>query len=357
MRLTEVVREAWRDLASGAARAVTNAVVLAVLLGVCAGGWTLAVATDVRSAADYVASGAATLVQQAEGRIDASACAALSASDGVVASGALRRVPVGAVPAALAGSSLPTYEVSAGFLDVLSTRGRSGVVGVVPSRQLADELGVDPGDRIPLLGGPAVPVAAVYEYPDDGRDPDLEYALLAPTAAGGPFDACWATVWPEREDAVQLLRRTVLPTSGAEDEARPTVEQLNPRAGTAFVPTNRSPPWVPVGAAGLAGASVGIVAVLRRRLSLASDLHVGVPRRAQVLGVVLAHLVWASVAAVGALGIAVLPVRGLSDADAVPIVVRALVIVVAGVVGALLGGAVTASGIRERSLHRYFRAR
>ncbi|GAA3340588.1 hypothetical protein GCM10017714_20920 [Curtobacterium pusillum] len=358
MRSSEVVREAWRDIASGAAWAATAAVVLAVLLAGIVGLRAMGVVADVRAATRYVASGAATTVQRAEGRIDGRVCDALGGSEGVIASGALRRLEQGAVPAALPRSAVPTYEVTVGVLGVLGVPESAGSVGVVLSPAVHDALGLGPGDDLAMTSGSTVTVTGVYAYPDDGRDPDLEYALLAPTADDGePFDACWVTVWPLRDDTVPMLRRAVLPATGAEGEDRPTVGQLNPRLGETFVRSGDVPAVVPMAVAGATGTAVGAAAVMRRRLSLASDLHVGVPRSAQVAGIVLQHLVWASAAALAAVATATIIVRGLPADDAVPIVTAAVAVAVVGVVGTLVGGALAATSVRERSLHRYFRAR
>jgi len=358
MRTREVVREAWRDVASGAAGVLTSAVVLAVLLAAVVGLHSAVSAADVRSAAAYRTSGAATTVQRAEGRIDGRVCEGLADSEGVLASGALRRAEQGAVPAVLPGSAVPTYEVSAGLVRVLGATGSAGTAGVVISPGVHDALGQGADDRIALADGTSVPVTGVYAYPDDGRDPDLEYALLAPTLDDGrAFDACWVTVWPERDDTVSMLRRTVLPTTGAGDEARPVVGQLNPRLGASFVRRGDVPDSVPLGTAGAAGLVVGAAAVLRRRLTLASDLHVGVAKNAQVLGVALQHVVWAAVASTVAIGTAAVVVRGLPSEDAVPIIRSAAGVAAIGLVGALAGGVLAASSIRERALHRYSRGR
>jgi hypothetical protein len=367
MRMTEVWREAWRDVTSGASWAATTAVVLAVLLGGVVGLRAAAVADDVRSAAVFVASGAATTVQRAEGRIDGQVCDALSDSEGIVASGAFRRLDDGTVPAALPGSAIPTYEVTAGVRGLLGdaagdeaagSAGVAGAAGVIVSPTVQRTLGLAPGDRLVTADGPGAAVAGVYDYPDDGRDPDLEYAVLAPAVDDGtPFDACWATVWPQRDDTVSMLRRTVLPASGAEGEDRPTAGQLNPTLGAVFAPAARQPVLVPFGAAALVGLTIGGAAVARRRLAMASDRHVGVPRSAQVVGVVLQHLVWASVGAVVATSVAVVSVRGLDVDDALPIVREAIAIASLGLVGVLLGGALAAAAVRERALHRSFRSR
>ncbi|WIB78138.1 hypothetical protein DEJ28_03280 [Curtobacterium sp. MCPF17_002] len=358
MRLAEVVREAWRDIASGAAWAGVGAIVFAVLLGGVVGLRTAAVAKDVRAAAAFVASGAATTVQRAEGRIDGRVCDALAETEGVITSGALRRLDAGTVPAALPGSAVPTYEVTAGLPGVLGTAGTVGVAGVIVSPAVRESLGLAPGDPLVTAAGTSSEVAGVYDYPDDGRDPDLEYALLAPTADdGAPFDACWVTVWPQREDTRAMLRRTVLPASGADDEARPTVGQLNPRLGAAFAPSAAASAEVPFGAAVVAGLAVGGAAVARRRLALASDLHVGVQRSVQVLGIVVQHAVWGAVGALVAVGVAVVLVRGLPVDDALPIVLEAAATATLGLVAVVLGGALAAMMVRERALHRYFRSR
>jgi hypothetical protein len=357
MRVTEVLREAWRDLATGAGAAVACAVVLAVLLGGVVGLRTLTVAGDVRAAAHWVASGAATQVFTAAGRIDGRACAALADEPDVLAAGAFRKTEDGTVVAALPGTSIPTYEVTGGAAGLFSITGTTGGPGVMVAPEVAEELGVHPGELIVTPDGP-VPVSGVYSYPDDGRDPDLAYAVLAPTAAGDePFDACWATIWPEDETAVAGLRRTLLPGTGSEDGERSTLGQLNPRSGTAFVPSEPPMPGVLEGAALGLGLVVGCTAVLRRRLSIASDRHVGVSTAAQALGIAVQHLVWGAVGAVLALAVSVVLVRGLPFDDGLPIVVGAALLCVLGLVGAVTGGAAAVPLVRERALHRYFRTR
>ncbi len=358
MPVGEVCREAWRDVVSGASWAVTWAVVCGVLLTGLVGIRTAGLTGDVRSAAAYVASGAATTVQRAEGRIDGRACDALGTSEGVVASGALRRIEVGTVVASLPGSAVPTYEVTPGMLGVLGVGASTGRPGVVVSPSVRETLGASPGEELVLVGNRTVPVSGAFVYPDDGRDPDLEYSLLAQAIDDGrPYDACWVTVWPQRDDTVPMLRRTVLGSTGAEDEARPTVGQLNARPGAVFTPSGALPLAVPLGAAAVLGFAVGGAAVLRRRLALAADLHVGVPRSAQVLGVVVQHAVWAGTAVLVPVSVATVMTSGLSPADAVPIVLGAREIAVVAFIATLVGGATATGCVRERALHRYFRTR
>jgi hypothetical protein len=357
MRTVEVLREAWRDLVTGAGAAGTCAVVLAVLLSGVVGLCTTTTAEDVRASARFVTSGAATQVFTAEGRIDGTACAALADDVSVLASGALRRVEDGLVVAALPGTSVPTYAVSGGFPAVIGVDGVVGGPGVVASAEVAGTLGVEPGERIESARG-TVPVAGVYAWPDDGRDPDLAYAVLAPAIDDGtPFDACWATIWPEDDTALAGLRRTLLPSTGAEDDTRATSGQLNPRSGTTFTPAVAAPSGVVETVVLGMGLAVGIGAVIRRRLSIASDRHVGVTVGAQALGVGIQHGAWASVGAALAVAASVVLVRGLPVADAWPIVVHAVVLSALGLLGAVAGGVAGVALVRERSLHRYFRTR
>jgi hypothetical protein len=357
MRVTEVLREAWRDLATGAGAAVACAVVLAVLLGGVVGLRTLTVAGDVRAVAQWVASGAATHVFTAAGRIDGRACAALVDEPDVLAAGALRRLDDGMAVAALPGTSIPTYEVTGGATSLFSVTGTTGGPGVVVAPEVAEELGVHPGEQIVTPDG-LVPIAGVYSYPDDGRDPDLAYAVLAPTAVDdSPFDACWATIWPEDETALAALRRTLLPTNGSEDGERSTLGQLNPRSGTAFVPSDLPTPGLLEGVALGLGLAVGCAAVLRRRLSIASDRHIGVSTAAQAVGIAVQHLVWGAVGTALALAVSVVLVRDLPFADGLPIVAGGAVLCGLGLVGAVAGGAAAVPLVRERALHRYFRTR
>lgn len=357
MRTTEVLREAWRDIASGAGAAVVCAGVLAVLVAGVVGVRTVAVADDVRAAARWVVSGAATQVFTAAGRIDGRACAALADEPDVLAAGAFRKTEDGMVVAALPGTSIPTYEVTGGATALFGVAGTTGDTGVLVAPEVAEVLGVGPGQQIATPDGP-VPVAGVYAYPDDGRDPELSYAVLAPTVDdGAPFDACWATVWPQDETAVSALRRTLLTATGSEDGERSTLGQLNPRSGTAFLPSDPPAPGLLESVALALGLVVGCAAVLRRRLSIASDRHVGVRVAAQALGIAVQHLAWGAVAAALALAVSVVLVRGLPPGDGLPVVADGAVLCVLGLVGAVTGGAAAVPLVRERALHRYFRTR
>lgn len=357
MRPGEVLREAWRDLATGAAGAVTCAAVLAVLLCGIVGTPARATVQDVRDAARFLSSGAATQVFTATGRIDGRACQALAQDPHVVAAGAVRRVADGLVVSALPRTALPLHEVTTGFPTVLGVDGRSSGVGVLLAPDVASALGKAAGDDLAVPRG-SVPVAGVYSYPDDGRDPDLEWAALAPAPDDGrPFDACWATVWPADDSVRAALRRTVLPGTAGTEAVRPTLGQLNPRSGTTFATTASLPTGSAEAAALGAGLTVGLAAARRRRLVTASDRHLGVGVGAQAVSTAVQHLVWGVVAASVATAFAAVLVRGLPIGDAAPVVLHAAVRSGLAVVGAVCGGVVGVTTVRDRALHRYFRSR
>ncbi len=358
MRLREAVREALRDVVSGAGRAGTCALVLAVLLVAVVGTRVVALVDDVRAAATWVGSGAATTVEQADGRIDGRACTALSEVDGVLGAGALRRVEEGTSVLALPATAVPTWEVSPSTASILAIEGKAGTSGVWVSEAVAEELGVSAGATLATSGGP-VPVAGVYAWPDDGRDPDLEYALIAPVPEDGePFDQCQVTVWPQDPSVGALLRATVLPSAGEQDESQPTSGQLNPRLGVTFVPdVGADAVLFAAAGAGTFGLVVGAAAVFRRRLSIASDRHCGVPVAYQVLGAMVQHAIWGAVAAAVTVAVAAVLARGVSTDDGGPVGSEAMLLGGLGVVGAVLGAGVGVLSVRERALHRYFRIR
>lgn len=357
MRVREAVREGWRDVVAGAGGAALFAILAAVVLGGIVGVRATGVVAEVRAAHEFVAVGGATTIVRAPGRIDGRACDALVDIASVSAAGALREDVEGTVPSALPRTAVPTYDVTDGFGALLSRVGGGGA-GVMASRAVSDELGLAAGDALSTATGTSR-VSAVYDHPDDGRDPELEYALLAPTVDDGrAFDACWATIWPQDDSATGAVRRVVLPSTGAEGEERVTTGQLNPRHGARFA----------VGGAVIdadtatvasfaAGAVIGGIAVLRRRLSIASDRHIGVTITAQLIGTTVQHVVWAVVGGIAAFASVVVLVRGLDGSDAGPVLLEATVGLAVGIVGAVVGGALGLASIRERALHRYFRTR
>lgn len=357
MRAVEVLREAMRDVASGAAAGITFAVLCAVLVGGTAAALSADRVDDVDAARRYVDAGAATLIERADGRIDGAACDALARLGSVRASGAVRRVSDELVAASLPRSSVPTSAISPGFGRVLDISGRSDGAGIVVSADVARRLGASVGDAVPT---PTVStrIIGVYSYPDDGRDQELAYAVLEPDARrSGPYDECWATVWPDDTSVASALARTVLHGAGGEDEAHPTLAQLNPTLGIHFV-AHRAIPQVAGGAAAAAfGLVIGAAFVLRRRLALASDRHVGVRKIAQLGSQLAQAAVWSVVGCAVAVPVVLGLVHRLPSGDGAPVVLSAIRVLACGLCGVAAGVIVAVSLVRERSLFRYFSQR
>ncbi|WP_306232622.1 hypothetical protein [Agrococcus beijingensis] len=310
-------REAWRNVASGAARPVLLAALASLVVLVAQLSDLAAVAAADARAEAFRAAGADVLVVQSSGGIDASRCRALVQVAGVEAAGAIR-ADEPRFAASAPGSSIPTFEVTPEFGAVLGTK-TSGA-GVLLSSEAASMLDAAMGERLPLIDG-STAVGGVYRYPSDGRMLGLGFAMLVPTTDPGHYDACWMRTWPAA-DAHQMLLQTV--ATGASDTP-PDLRQLNPRLGAELDAASafheRPTRLLPLAGA-LALAAIGAGAVLLRKLELASARHLGVSREALAAGI------------------------GLS-----------LLAPFAGAIGALAGGAITAASIRERDVYRSFRQR
>ncbi|MCI0157051.1 hypothetical protein KNO15_10125 [Leifsonia shinshuensis] len=355
MRLGEALRESRRDVASGAGRTVAFALVYTALVGGIVLASALSAAAAVRDARAYVASGAAVFVMKATGGIDGRSCDAMSMLANVVASGALREETEGVASARLPQTQISLFAASDGFPDLLRGAGDARGGGLGLSQEVADTLGLEPGDPMATTRG-TTKVASVFDYPDDGRDPLLAFAAIgqAPHSKAA-FDQCWVLIWPHDEKAVAALGRTVLPGATGSGE-RPTLVQLNQTRGSQFTAATMFDHSVAGPLAAAAGGLLGVAFVIRRRLSLASDRHVGVARAAQVVSQTAQVLLWVAVGAVASLALVLVAVR-LPVEDRMPIVQQSAVLLVAGGGAALAASALTVCAIRDSALFRYFKNR
>lgn len=356
MRWSAICREVRRDVATGAARTVLTAVALTALLIGLAAGEVAAVRQAVRAAAAYRDAGAAVLTLAAPGRVDGAACAALADLDQVVAAGAIRAAPVPLAPAALPRTTIPTTEVTSGLLAVLGIE-RTPAAGVVLSDQAVDALGTPIGSTLSLNTG-SVEVTATYGWPADGRRPGYGYAALLPVAPRGAFDECWVSTWPVPTTIGSVLRTTLLPGEGRDQESPAVVSQLNTTLGARFDGgtvfdgrLTRFAPWLSSGVA----LVIGFLSVRSRRAVIAGLLHDGVGAAALIgIGggevaswVVPSGLLASSCAVIAA---AVGPPEGMTAS-----IVLALRVILPSLVAAVLGAGLALAGIRERRLMIYVR--
>lgn len=355
MRWTEALREAGRDIASGAGRTATFAVLFLVLVGGVALAAELTTLQAITAARAYVESGSATYVMKTQKRIDGRSCDALESLPNVTAAGAIREDAELLVPSTLPQTPIASFSMSPGFRDLLAARGDATRAGVALSEDVAGTLGADVGDDVATAHG-STPVNSVFAYPDDGRDSVLAFSALAVIPLGeDPFDACWATIWPHDESAVAALGRTVLPRAGSSAD-RPVLSQLNQAHGLEFTSPRAFGSDSATLLAVFAGAVLGAAHVFRRRLALASDRHIGVGRLPQVITQTGQCVIWASLGAAGALS-AVLVSLPPQDADRGPLLTASVLVLAGGAGSAVTACGVTTCLIRESSLFRYFKNR
>lgn len=113
MRLKAVLRETWRNVATGTSRCA----LISLLLSICAVACMCADLTQmtglIGDARKWEESGASTYAITLQGGIDGAACEGLRSANGVLGAAALRqssdRVRIASLPA----TEIPTYEASA----------------------------------------------------------------------------------------------------------------------------------------------------------------------------------------------------------------------------------------------------
>ncbi len=359
VRWMEALVEAWRNLSSGVSHGLAWALVTALIVGLLACLEARAAQDSVNDASDYVARGGATWVLEGVGLIDGGACDRLTDTGRVLASGALRQETGSIVIPPLPSSGVPLYTVTPGLSQVIGLDRSGASAGVWLSQTVAERYGLGPSEELGSSLGDTV-VGAVYSYPDDGRQPGLGYAVLAPTVGtDGPFDQCWLTVWPSDGPILGLAQMALVPVSDPQVLTQVRLTQLNPTLQSVFTgaedfrtrPT-RLAGWISL----VAGLIIGFSSGWARRLERASALHAGVGKGFLLLGAEVETLVWALAAVIlAAPWILVFAYRAVADQAFIAVVgARPLLV---GLVGVLAGSAVAIATTRESRLFAYFRGR
>lgn len=384
MCLRAIWREACRNLLTGTSRTVALTLVLAAcMIGAITVDW-LQIRNLESNAAAWVSAGASTYVITAPGHIDGQTCSRLQAVDGVLAAGAFRSVDTRTVLAAFPSTGVPTYQTTPNAVTVFdiasndlhadgassSARGLGDGMGIVLSREAADLIGADAGDRLALADGRQTTVTAVYDYPDDGRASGYGYAALEPVPENGMFDSCMVAAWPIPDDLDALLRYTVgdaepsaaadVNESDSSQSVDATISQLNATLGT--VPPSASS--FRHRSTGMAFIVVTVVALLAagasawsRRVELASALHAGYRRIALITQLTMETTAICCAGMMLSLPLAAYAVTASQTGDRLAMAVALARIVVAVDAGALVGTMLVAAGVRERLLFRFFKER
>ncbi|ALJ18689.1 hypothetical protein [Microbacterium sp. No. 7] len=357
MRPAGIWREACRNIVSG----TTRLVLFATLLGLAVGSLVVVDLLQIRTFTDaaqaYQRSGASIAVLEAPQHIDGAACQALADIEGVRAAGAVRAEERRLTLSALPGAPVPVSSVTAGFAELLGADVDPGA-GVYLSDQVAEAIQAAPGGEIATHDGP-VRVVGVYAYPSDGRMPGYGYMALVPVNDGGPFDACWADVWPQSDGIPSLLYTALSPIAAGAD-VQVSLGQLNATLGTRFSGAadfeGRLTRFAPL-AAGLVALALGFLALRLRRLEIASNLHAGIARADQRGILAVETAAWIAVAVLLAESAIVVTIAADPAADRAALLLIAQRAVFAAVVGATAGALTAWLLTRERHLFRYFKGR
>lgn len=355
MRIPEVLREAWRNVQSGASKAgwLSVALLLAITLTACAELWTVS-ALDKR-ARDYHSAGASVRVLKAEAGIDPKRCDALSKSRGIQSAGAMKAAPPLGI-SSLPGVAVPAFETTLGFQAVLGLEVALNA-GVLIPEPLAKRWKIQRGDTLETDRG-SMSVAAVFPYPeDDGRDSRLANTVLFPSLGAGMFDECWADVWPSTAGMDSLIRTS---QNAGPGEASTAVSTLNPTLGLVFTGADqyegRITRFAPATSSAL-GMIIGLLGGARRRLEYASSLHAGVARGDLTLIALFESVIWAGVAGLVATAGVLLGARLAAPLIADALFGHLLMIGGLGILGAITGSLLLAAFTRESRLFKYFKER
>lgn len=357
MKLSALLREAGRDIASGSARFSLFAALLGLAMTTSAAVDATFILQTVDAADRFRSSGASILTVVAPGQVNGAACERFSAIRGVSAAGAMRESPEKLVFTLTPSAPVPTFDVTPGFPRVLSLRADSHA-GLVLSGEAADSVGVAAGDVVATTDG-ELQVGSTFVYPADGRRPGFGYAAFVPGEGDSPFDECWVQAWPQVQNLRQVLLTAIYPGKFNAGHP-PVIAQLNTSLGDELDANREFRDRIgrlaaPVNC--LTAVGVGYAAIRSRRLQLASALHIGV-RRADVISLALLETAaWAASAAIISMAVLVGIVRGEPSAERVAILANEAPVSLAGFVGAVIGAALAAAGCRERALFRYFRDR
>ena len=354
MRLDALLREAWRNLASGTTRGVWWAAVLAVVLGSATVFDAVTVSSIGRSAQMFQDRGGSVLIVESIGAIDGAQCEALASLERVRGAVALRQSAEPLRLAALPSSPPALYEATPGFARFFTTHPSDEGAGIWLSGQLEQSVGelagsslIDPSTRVQYAG--------YFDYPDDGRSMSLAYTAVIEVPATGLFDECWVDVWPQRDDLASLATFAVRTPLDAPPEVR--IRQLNTSMGESLDQelelANRVTRLLPLFSTVIAGL-VGVVAVRLRRLEIASALHVGVRIRDLAGQLMLECISWAVPAGALALAAAFLIARPLEGGDAVFVWLSAGFTVATGATAVMVGIFGGLASIRSKRFFQFF---
>ena len=370
MKPTAILSEAWRDIATGAARALACATILTVIAVAVATFDLTGILALQHESRQWVDSAAAIHIISGGKQIDSASCASLTRATGttgngggatpIQAAGALRaagEITLTAMPAA----PLDAWQATPGFADVLGIGATQQTrPGVWISSQLARTLHMREGDDLATTRG-RMHVSAVFAWPDDSRDQRLAYAVVSPVPAGSArqWDECWATIDPANPDAEDLLNTTAIAVPGAAPATQ--VKQANTMLGTDPDLAGRyrgRATRIMLVVIPVAAFAIALAAVRARRIEIADDLHMGLPRGGILTTIALETFAWTLPAVLAASAVSYLVAAWAGGrANALTLTEIQLPALAAALVTAQIGAAMGVTSIRDRQLFAFFKNR
>jgi hypothetical protein len=317
----------------------------------------LTVQSLMQEALRYRDSGAATITVLSPGRIKGDVCDDLSQVPSVIASGAIRHDDNSYSSVAMPNGVIASYSITEGALSVFRVDNMNEG-GVAISSTVAFTLGIAPGDSLVLTTGRTT-VRGVYDWPNDGRRPGFDFAMLIPVPTSELFDECWVTTWPMTE-SVQTLLNLSIDNSAGDTNARTEYSQVNSALGKEFTGTerfnHRMTQFASVIVFGLTGL-LSFVMVWSRRLELSSAQHVGVTWWAQLTQLLVEHGICFLVGSGIILGINAMIIASIVPVDTEGLWSIAWRNLAYALYGSLAGLVMTSCMITPKRLFRYFKVR
>lgn len=370
MKPAAILSEAWRDIATGTTRAIACTAILTII----AAGTTLFDLTGILSlqheSRQWNTSAAAIHIISGSKQIDPTTCAALTQITGttrdndrttpIQAAGALKssgEITLTAMPAA----PLDAWQATPGLADVLGIGATQQTQpGVWVSSQLADTLHVREGDDLPTLQG-VMHISAVFSWADDSRDQRLAYAIVTPTPinAGQQWDECWATIDPANPDAEDLLNTTATAIPGASPATQTkqanTMLGTNPDLDTRY---RQRTTRIMLAITPIAAFAIALTATRARRIEIADDLHMGLPRSGILVTNALETLAWTLPAILAATAITYTTACWTSGhANALTLTAIQLPALTTALITAQIGAAIAITAIHDNQLFAFFKNR
>lgn len=369
MKPTAILSEAWRNIATGTTRALACAAILTLIATGAAVFDLTTIISLQHESRQWATSAAAIHIISGSKQIDPTTCAKLTRTTGsmddittnpIQAAGAIKsngEITLTAMPSA----PLDAWQAAPGLADVLGIGATQQThPGVWISSQLAATLHAREGDDLPTTQG-VMHISAVFPWADDSRDQRLAYAIITPTPinASQQWDECWATINPANPDAEDLLSTTATAIPGAapatQTKQANTVLGTNPELDTRY---RQRITRIMISITPIAAFAIAFMAARTRRIEIADDLHMGIPRQSILATNALETLAWTLPAILTATAITYTAARWTSGhANALTLTAIQLPALAAAIVTAQIGTAIAITAIRDNQLFTYFKNR